>query len=58
MVETEQTAAARPQLGKDISAAIKQHATTEELLETMFSMWPVLSYWLHHTALSYKQGPK
>jgi hypothetical protein len=38
MVETEETAVPRPQLGNDISAAMKQHATTEELLETMFSV--------------------
>jgi hypothetical protein len=58
MAETEETAIARPQLVKHVSAAMKQHATTEELLETMFSVWSVLSYWLHHTALSYKQGLK
>jgi hypothetical protein len=52
MMETEKTAVARPQLGKHVSAAMKQHATTDELLESMFSVWFMLSYWLHHTALS------
>jgi hypothetical protein len=58
MVETEETAVARPQLGEHFYAAMKQHARTEELLETVFSVWSALSYWLHHTALSFKQGPK
>jgi hypothetical protein len=32
-------ATARHQCGKHISAAMNQHATIEELLESLFSVW-------------------
>jgi hypothetical protein len=51
-VEPEETAIARPRLCKDVSAAMKQHATVQELLETMFSLWSMLSIWSYHAAFS------
>jgi hypothetical protein len=38
-VEKEEVAIATQSCGKHISAAINQHATTDELLEAVFSVW-------------------
>jgi hypothetical protein len=38
-VEPEETAVVRQWLNKHVSAATDIHSTTEELLETVFSMW-------------------
>jgi hypothetical protein len=38
-VEQEEGAIARQRRGKHIFAATNQHATTEELLEAVFSVW-------------------
>jgi hypothetical protein len=38
---SETTFVSRRQLGKHISAAMDMHATTEGLLETVFSTWSV-----------------
>jgi hypothetical protein len=39
MVEQEKAATATQQWGKHVSAAMNQHAATEELLATAFSVW-------------------
>jgi hypothetical protein len=41
-VEPEEIAVATEQIGKNTSVATDTHATIEELLEVMFSMWSVL----------------
>jgi hypothetical protein len=41
MMECVDAAIARQQHGKKVSVATDMYATTEELLETMFSMWSV-----------------
>jgi hypothetical protein len=38
-VEQEEAAIGRQRRGEHISAATNQHATTEELLEAVFSVW-------------------
>jgi hypothetical protein len=38
IVEPEDTAVARQRLGKHVQAATNAHATTEELLDAVFSM--------------------
>lgn len=40
-MEPEETAAARKRLEKHVSTATNMHATVEELLEAVFSMWSV-----------------
>jgi hypothetical protein len=41
MVEPEETVVARQQLGKHMPAARNTNATTEELLNVVYSMWSV-----------------
>jgi hypothetical protein len=40
-VQPEETAIARQRHGKHVSVAVDMHATVEELLEAVFSMWSV-----------------
>jgi hypothetical protein len=43
IVEPEETAVAMQRLGKHVPAATNTHATTQELLDSVFSMRSVLS---------------
>jgi hypothetical protein len=56
-MEPEETAVARQQFDKHVSAVMDMHATVEELLETMFSMQSMLrlyseSHWANLIAVS------
>jgi hypothetical protein len=46
IIEPEETTVARQPLYKQLSAAMDKHATIEELLEAVFSVWSVLRLYI------------